>query len=144
MKIIMILLLTVGFFYSNLITAQSLFDGSNLITKNFFPAGNTTYGYYDGVRLDSLDTKFAVLETSSAKADLQIRRYIIDFGVQASIRRNTITDKNGNPLVFESRSAMLNFFEYNGWYFKQVLFLSSNYGSYNIFEVQYYFERKSQ
>jgi hypothetical protein len=71
-----------------------------------------TYGYVNGVRLDSLDAVYGEFSRYS------VGRIYFDFGQVWNKRKEmTVTDKNGKPLVFltSTNSIFLNFFYFNGW-----------------------------
>ncbi|HEY5390802.1 MAG TPA: hypothetical protein VIJ57_01710 [Hanamia sp.] len=69
-----------------------------------------TYGYIQGVRLDSLDMGFATFGKRG-------QSLYFDYGQGKKDKEMFITDKNGLPLMFPSygRIFWLNFFYYNGW-----------------------------
>ena len=69
-----------------------------------------TYGFVDGMRLDSIDAKYAEFEWRS-------NLLIFNTGLYGNRKRITVTDKNGTPLLFTDprTSLALNFFYFNGW-----------------------------
>ena len=71
-----------------------------------------TYGYIDGVRLDSINTQYAEFFTKG------IDGIGFNYGQNPQKRKDaSIKDRQGVPLMFLDRSTafMLNFFYYNGW-----------------------------
>lgn len=72
-----------------------------------------TFGYVDGVRLDSIDARYAEFNWRLLQSGLTF-----DYGQSGAKRRKmVITDKDGRLLVFEPNNItmILNFFYFNGW-----------------------------
>lgn len=71
-----------------------------------------TFGYINGIRLDSIDAAYA--EFSPYKTD----RLVFDYGQKRKkIKELVITDKEGIPLCFlpNVNAMYFNFFHFNGW-----------------------------
>ena len=69
-----------------------------------------TYGYIQGIRLDSLDAEYGQLRILGES-------FTFDIGEFGTRKTRTVTDKNGLALVFPNNNFMfaLNFFYFNGW-----------------------------
>jgi len=76
-----------------------------------------TYGYVNGIRLDSLNAEYAQFEWG-------FQRLFLDYGQEESRKKKTVTDAKGNPLFFarQSVSFTLNFLYFNGWQFSQAYY----------------------
>ena len=76
-----------------------------------------TYGYVNGIRLDSLNVEYAQFEWG-------FQRLFLDYGQEESRKKKTVTDAKGNPLLFarQSVSFALNFLYFNGWQFTQAYY----------------------
>ena len=71
-----------------------------------------TCGHIDGVRLDSINTRYAEFFTKG------IDGIAFNYGQNSQQRKDAfIKDRHGSPLMFLDRSTafLLNFFYYNGW-----------------------------
>ncbi len=64
-----------------------------------------TYGYLEGVRLDSVDAHYAQFRILGES-------FSFDVGESSTMKTRTVTDKNGSPLVFPNNNVpfALNFF----------------------------------
>lgn len=73
-----------------------------------------TFGYVDGIRMDSLNAEYAQFEW-------RFEKLLFNYGESSSRKRTTVTDEKGNPFVFgrQSISFTLNFLYFNGWQFAQ-------------------------
>ncbi len=72
-----------------------------------------TFGYIDGVRLDSVDAMYAEFSRRLFRSGL-----IFEYGQSEENRKKMlITDRDGKQLVFvpDNISMLLNFFDFNGW-----------------------------
>jgi hypothetical protein len=70
-----------------------------------------TYGYINGVRLDSIDATYA-------QFGKKMESVYLDYGQDGKRKDMVITDKNGLPLIFPRYDYYIfkvNFFSYNGW-----------------------------
>lgn len=70
-----------------------------------------TYGYVNGVRLDSIDAAYA-------QFGKKMESVFFDYGQDGKRKDMVITDKNGLPLIFPRYDYYIfkiNFFYYNGW-----------------------------
>ena len=71
-----------------------------------------TYGYVNGVRLDSINMEYA--EFGNRRGSL-----FFDYGQKGNRKSKVITDKKGIPLLFTEPNTnfvlWLNFLAYNGW-----------------------------
>lgn len=77
-----------------------------------------TYGYVNGIRLDSINATYARYGRGAGNG------LFFDYGQITNKRKElNITDKNGKPLVFvaETDMARLNFFWFNGWQLHEAL-----------------------
>lgn len=76
-----------------------------------------TYGYVNGIRLDSINAEYAQFEWG-------FQRLFLDYGQEESRKKTTVTDLKGNPLFFARKSLAftLNFLYYNGWQFSQAYY----------------------
>ena len=78
-----------------------------------------TYGYVDGVRLDSLPSRYIHVSVFGGTIH-------VDYGQHASLREQRVNDKEGKKITFDrfatyGLGALLNFFDYNGWEYKDNL-----------------------
>ena len=80
-----------------------------------------TYGYVNGIRLDSLNAEYAQFEWG-------FQKLFVDYGQEESRKKTTVTDVKGNPLLFarQSVSFTLNFLYFNGWQFSQAYYSHSD------------------
>lgn len=76
-----------------------------------------TFGYVDGIRIDNLIAEYATFEWGA-------ERLFIDYGQSGTRKKTTVTDKNGEPLMFarHSISFTLNFLYFNGWELNQAYY----------------------
>ncbi len=71
-----------------------------------------TYGYVNGIRLDSLDANYGEFSRYRGEG------LYFDYGqIRGKRKEMVITDKKGKPLVFipYTTATFLNFFYFNGW-----------------------------
>ena len=80
-----------------------------------------TYGYVDGIRIDSLNAEYATFEWGA-------ERLFFNYGQSASRKRTTVTNEKGEPMAFprQSISFTLNFLYFNGWELTQAYFNQSD------------------
>lgn len=98
------------------------------------------YGYIDSVRLDSIDSKFLVLETTEFSVSHNIDRYDIDYGqARDKYTATVIKDGRGQSMKYNGVASLLNFFYYNGWQLKETI-SSSAFGR----TIEMIFERKAR
>ena len=92
-----------------------VFSQSN--TSHSAVTNSQTFGYVDGIRMDSLNAEYAVFDWST-------RRSFFDYGQSITRKKTRVTDEKGEPLMFatQSYSFILNFLYFNGWQFSQVGF----------------------
>lgn len=85
-----------------------------------------TFGYADGVRLDSLSAEYATFEWGA-------ERLFFDYGQSQTRKKRTVTDEKGEPLLFvrQTISFALNFLYFNGWQLTQAYY--SQYDKTDIF-----------
>ena len=76
-----------------------------------------TFGYVDGIRIDSIGAEYATFEWGA-------ERLFFDYGQSGTRKKTTVTDKKGAPLMFakHSISFTLNFLYFNGWELNQVYY----------------------
>ncbi|WP_132052236.1 hypothetical protein [Pseudocnuella soli] len=77
-----------------------------------------TYGYVNGIRLDSVNATYARFGRRAGDG------LFFDYGQVSNKRKElNITDRNGKQLVFvaEGDMARLNFFWFNGWQLHEAL-----------------------
>ena len=76
-----------------------------------------SYGYVNGIRLDSLNAEYAQFEWG-------VHRLFLDYGQEESRKKTMVTDVKGNPLLFARQSVSfgLNFLYFNGWQFVQAYY----------------------
>jgi hypothetical protein len=69
-----------------------------------------TYGYVNGIRLDSIDAEYGQVIT-------RMQTIAFDYGQRGGRKKLTVTDDKGTALVFarDGLPFLLNFFFYNGW-----------------------------
>lgn len=69
-----------------------------------------TFGYVDGTRIDSLNAEYATFEWGA-------ERLFFDYGQSQTRKKTTVTDENGDPLMFarHSKAFTLNFLYFNKW-----------------------------
>ena len=92
-----------------------VFSQSN--TSHPAVTNSQTFGYVDGIRMDSINAEYAVFDWST-------RRSFFDYGQSITRKKTRVTDEKGEPLMFatQSYSFILNFLYFNGWQFSQVGF----------------------
>lgn len=71
-----------------------------------------TFGYVNGIRLDSIDARYAEFSKRSFSNSLNF-----DFGQSGDRKKMVITDNEGKILSFDNItiSMLLNFFDFNSW-----------------------------
>jgi hypothetical protein len=78
-----------------------------------------TYGYVNGIRLDSINSLYAQVEllpTEKILTGAFVKRYAVDYGQKwDKVKEVRLTNKEGLVLTFSSISLTLNLFDYNGW-----------------------------
>ena len=70
-----------------------------------------TYGYINGIRLDSIDAGYAKFGRKSESV-------YFDYGQNVKAKDMVITDEKGLPLIFPNFNYYIfkiNFFYFNGW-----------------------------
>ena len=69
-----------------------------------------TFGYVNGIRLDSIDAEYGQIET-------RWETIAFDYGQLGGKKKMTVTDDKGAALTFARTSLtfLLNFFYFNGW-----------------------------
>jgi len=80
-------------------------------TEDVYLKTYKTYGYINGVRLDSVDAAYA-------QFGKKMESEFFDYGQDGKRKNMVITDKNGSPLIFPRFDYFIfkiNFFSYNGW-----------------------------
>jgi hypothetical protein len=90
---------------------QSLFAFSQSQERSALAVINPkTYGYVNGIRLDSIDAQYGQIET-------RWETIAFDYGQLGGRKKLTVTDNNGSALIFARTSLtfLLNFFYFNGW-----------------------------
>jgi hypothetical protein len=90
---------------------QSLFAFSQSQERSPLTVINShTYGYVNGVRLDSIDAQYGQIET-------RLETIAFDFGQLGGRKKMIVTDDKGAPLIFARTNTtfQLNFFYFNGW-----------------------------
>jgi hypothetical protein len=73
-----------------------------------------TFGYVNGMRLDSIDAAYGQIET-------RWETIAFDYGQLGGRKKMTVTDDKGAALTFARTSLtfLLNFFYFNGWELSQ-------------------------
>ncbi|MEO9070447.1 MAG: hypothetical protein ABI261_05400 [Ginsengibacter sp.] len=76
-----------------------------------------TFGYVDGIRMDSINAEYAQFEWGA-------QRLFFNYGQMPTRKNTTVTDEKGDPLKFSSHSISftLNFLYFNGWEFTQAYY----------------------
>ena len=76
-----------------------------------------TFGYVDGIRIDSINVEYAQFEWGA-------QRLFFDYGQSSTRKNTTVTDEKGDPLKFASHSVSftLNFLYFNEWQFSQAYY----------------------
>ena len=99
---------------------QSLPAFSQLETAPDAVTNFQTYGYVDGVRIDSLNAEYATFEWGFDKL-------FFSYGQSETRKKKTVTNEKGEPLIFprQSLSFSLNFLYFNGWELAQAYFNQS-------------------
>ncbi len=96
-----------------LLLALFLFvQGYSQVDKSVSLLESNTYGYVDGIRLDSIDAAYAVFDVNVGN------RVHFNFGQNLTdSKKFLVTDTKGKPLSFPINSAafLFNFFHYNRW-----------------------------
>ena len=89
---------------------QSIQGSSQSNTGNVAVTNAQTFGYVDGIRMDSLNAEYALFDWGS-------RRSFFDYGQSVTKKMARVTDKKGERLMFAGQSVpfMLNFLYFNGW-----------------------------
>jgi hypothetical protein len=98
-----------SFFLFFLVSGFSAFSQDN--TQFAPPVVNThTYGYIDGVRLDSVQAEYAGFRSRGDKL-------IFDYGQPGPARAQFVKDSTGRLLTFTRSNItfLLNFLYFNGW-----------------------------
>jgi hypothetical protein len=102
-------LLFLGFVFQSLFAFSQTQDKNTLavITPN-------TFGYVNGIRLDSVDAEYGQIET-------RWETIAFDYGQMGGRKKMTVTDDKGAALTFARTSLtfLLNFFYFNGWELSQ-------------------------
>lgn len=136
-KIIFLLLLTT---YLTSAYSQNVDDEDNekTITLNNY----NTLGYLNRVRLDSLPASYATIEIVHLPGHYYKFTAHFNIGQEKNEGRRDqyylIYDKESHILIYNSKAALINFLDFNGWEFKNLL---PN-GTTNL-EVVYLFKKKS-
>jgi hypothetical protein len=96
---------------------QSLPVFSQLETTTTAVTNFQTYGYVDGVRLDSLNAEYATIEWGFSKL-------FFNYGQSTTRKKKTVTNEKGQPMMFaeQSLSFSLNFLYFNGWELEQAYY----------------------
>ena len=73
-----------------------------------------TFGYVNGVRLDSIEAEYGQIET-------RWETIAFNYGQLGGRKKMTVTDDKGSALTFARTSLtfLLNFFYFNGWELSQ-------------------------
>lgn len=98
-------LLFLGFVFQSLFAFSQTAERSQLAVIN-----PKTYGYVNGMRLDSIDAQYGQIET-------RLETIAFDYGQLGGRKKMTVTDAKGDALIFTRTSMpfLLNFFYFNGW-----------------------------
>lgn len=96
---------------------QSVFAFSQIKPTQTAVTDPQTFGYVDGIRIDSLNAEYAQFEWGA-------QRLFFDYGQSSTRKKTTVTDEKGEPLKFASHSVSftLNFLYFNGWQFTQAYY----------------------
>ncbi len=110
MKLIfsVLILFSVSSFAQKKESTALILDGNKQVVKTA-----KTYGYIDGVRMDSIDARYAEFSHRLLRSGL-----IFAYGQSEENRKKMlITDRDGKHLAFvpDNISMLLNFFDFNGW-----------------------------
>jgi hypothetical protein len=81
---------------------------SLMFISTFASAQINGYGYVNGTRIDTINVKYVLIETSTVRA-------YFDYGQEATQKEKSIKTSDGRETRFYNMAEALNFLDFNGW-----------------------------